>query len=194
MVSVLDRVTDGNEQLQPLSSVQIVFVAVLRKRNTSYQLHDEIGASPASPAERRNRRCTRVQHLGDVWVIHHRQGLPFGLESGDDLLCVHAEFDNLQRHLAAHRIFLLGHVDDAEAAFPQKLEQFVATDGCARALAHSQVRVKGRSFQVGCRRTEKRVGLVVGLQQRFNPRAQSGVAAAGAVQIAGTLGRSLSLS
>ena len=44
-------------------------------------------------------------------MVHHRQSLPLGLEPGDDLPGVHAGLDDLQRHPAADRFLLLGHVD-----------------------------------------------------------------------------------
>ena len=44
-------------------------------------------------------------------VLHQRQGLALGLEAHDDFLGVHAELDDLQRHLALHRLGLLGHPD-----------------------------------------------------------------------------------
>ena len=58
-------------------------------------------------------------------MIHHRQRLPLLLEARDDLLRVHAELDDLQRHAPPHRLLLLGHPDDAEAAFADLLEQLV---------------------------------------------------------------------
>ena len=44
------------------------------------------------------------------------------------------ELDDLERHAAAHRLLLLGHVDDAAAAFADLLEQFVAADAVAHSL------------------------------------------------------------
>ena len=76
-----------------------------------------------------------VEHLGDVRMVHQRQGLPLGLEAGDHLPGVHARLDDLQRHLAADRLLLLGHEDDAHAAFADLLQQLVGADeraGAAR--------------------------------------------------------------
>ena len=39
-----------------------------------------------------------VEHLGDVGMVHHGQGLFFGLEPGDDLPAVHARLDDFQGH------------------------------------------------------------------------------------------------
>ena len=45
-----------------------------------------------------------VEDAGDVDVVHHRQGLPLGLEAGDDLAAVHARLDDLEGDLALHRL------------------------------------------------------------------------------------------
>ena len=70
-------------------------VAVLGDRDAADQLHDEVGPARVGGAG--------VEHLGDVGVVHQRQGLPLGLEAGDDLPRVHARLDDLQGHLAADR-------------------------------------------------------------------------------------------
>ena len=50
-------------------------------------------------------------------------------------LRVHAELDDLERHAAAHRLLLLGHVNHAAAAFADLLQQLVAADPVARLFA-----------------------------------------------------------
>ncbi len=75
---------------------ELVLVAVVGDRHALDQLHDEVG--PAG------RRRAGVEHLGDVRVVHQRQGLPLGLEAGDDLARVHARLDDLERDLAPDRL------------------------------------------------------------------------------------------
>ena len=75
-----------------------------------------------------------IEHPGDVGMVHHRQRLPLGLEAGDHLPRVHARLDDLQRHLAADGLRLLGHVDQAHAAFADLLQQLVGADDRARAV------------------------------------------------------------
>jgi hypothetical protein len=65
-------------------------------------------------------------------MVHHRQGLPFGLEARDDLPATHAGLDDLERDAAADRLGLLGHVDGAHASFADLLEQLVRTDDSSR--------------------------------------------------------------
>ena len=64
-------------------------------------------------------------------MIHHGQRLPLGFEAGDDLLRVHAQLDDLERHAAAHRFLLLGHVNHAAAALADLFQQFVAANPVA---------------------------------------------------------------
>ena len=91
LMGMLDRLANGDEQLQPLPRREVVLVAVLGDRHASDQVHDEV--RPAG------RWSSGVQHVGDVGVVHQRQGLPLGLEAGDDLPGVHPRLDELDRHL-----------------------------------------------------------------------------------------------
>jgi hypothetical protein len=67
-------------------------------------------------------------------MVHHRQRLPLGLEAGDHLSRVHAGLDDLERHLAADRLGLFGHVDDAKTPFANLLKKLVGADLSAGAL------------------------------------------------------------
>ncbi len=73
-------------------------------------------------------------------MIHQGQGLPLGLEAGDDLLGVHAGFDELDGDQSLDRLGLLGHPDRAHAAFADRLDQLVGADdgtgGFATGLVH----------------------------------------------------------
>ena len=57
---------------------RLFLVAVLGDGETPFdQFHHEVGPTGfGGPG---------VEHLGDVGVVHHGQGLPLGLEAGDDL-------------------------------------------------------------------------------------------------------------
>ena len=100
----------------------------------SHQFHDEVTAGPLSVVP-------RIEHLGDVRMIHHRQRLPLRLEPGDDLLGVHPQLDDLERHPPPHRLGLLGHIDHAAAAFTDALQQFVAAERLATASSMSWILV-----------------------------------------------------
>ena len=134
------------------------------------EFHDEEG-----PAKLRR---TGVEDLGDVRVLHHRERLPLLLEAGDDFLRVHAELDDLQRHAPPHRLLLLGHPHDAEAALADLLEELVRPDPITRFLglqprefALDLGRMRGVRFQKIARR-------VVRLQQPAHVRDEQRVIAA----------------
>ena len=74
---------------------QVFLIAVLGDRHALDQFHDEIRPAAVGRAG--------VEHLGDVGVVHQGQGLPFGLEAGDDLAAVHARLDDLQSDPALDR-------------------------------------------------------------------------------------------
>ena len=120
LVGVLDRPADRDEQLQPLAGRELGFVAVLGDRDAVDQLHHEEGPAGAGGPG--------VEDFGDVGMVHQGQRLALGLEPGDDLAGVHAGLDDLERDLAADGRLLLGHVDDAHAAFADLLEQLVRSD------------------------------------------------------------------
>ena len=71
-----------------------------------------------------------IVNLGDIRVVHQRQRLPLRFEARDDLACVHASFDDLERDFALHRLGLFGHEDDAEAPRADFLEEFVTANYC----------------------------------------------------------------
>ena len=58
-------------------------------------------------------------------VRHQGQRLPLRLEAGDHLARIHARLKDLEGNLAADRLLLLGHEDDAKAAFADLLQQLI---------------------------------------------------------------------
>ncbi len=81
------RVTNRYEQVQPPLRRQALPVTVVGDGHAFDQLHDEVGA-PAF-------RCPRVEHAGDVGMVHQRQGLLLRRKPGDYLASVHARLDDL---------------------------------------------------------------------------------------------------
>jgi hypothetical protein len=119
-VGVLHGLADRDEQLESLSRRKVVGVAILGDRNTLDEFHHEVRAT--------GRRRASVEHLRDIWMIHDRQRLSLCFEPGDNLAAVHARFENLESDLPAHRLRLLGHEHDAEAALADLLQQLVWPD------------------------------------------------------------------
>ena len=163
------------KKLQALWNAELVLVAVLGDGDALHQFHHEVGPAGVGRAG--------IEDLGDVGMVHHRQRLPLGLEAGDDLPRVHAELDDLERHPAADRLFLLGHEHDAEAAFADLFQQLVAADLRAGAFAEADEGDGGLVGFVG--ELEEAAGRIVGGEQGLDAFAQCGIAAAGLVEIRG---------
>ena len=67
-------------------------------------------------------------------MVHECQGLALGIEAGDHLPGVHAGLEDLEGHLAADRLLLLGHKHQAEAPLADLFQQLVGTDDRPRVL------------------------------------------------------------
>ncbi len=170
-MGVLDRLADRHEQPQALARRQAVVVAVLGDRHTVDQLHDEI--RPAGF------RGPGIEDAGDVDMVHHGQGLPLGLEAGDDLAAVHARLDDLEGDLALDGMRLLGHEDGAHAALADLLQQLVRADDRARRFLGRLSR-GGRAARS---RFEERPQPLLMPQEVLDFAAQCVVAAAGRCQV-----------
>ena len=123
LVSVLDRLTHRHEQFQPLPRCELSGVAIFGDRRSFHQLHNEVGPTALGGP--------RIKHPGDIGMIHHRQCLPFGLETGQHGLRVHPGLDHLDRDRPLHGFSLLGHEDAAHPTLADLLDQLVlaAEDG-----------------------------------------------------------------
>jgi hypothetical protein len=152
---------------------EAVVVAEFRDRHAVDEFHHEKRAPGIGGAG--------VEHARDVRMVHHRERLALGLETGDDLPRVHAELDDLQRDAAPHRCGLLGEVNDAAAALADFAHERVAADHVAGFfLGERGHRRKRRALDGGG--FEKRAGGVVAREQGVDAGAQRGIAGAGAVE------------
>ena len=113
-------------------------------------------------------------------VVHQSQGLPLGLEPGDDGVRVHSRLDDLQSHFAPNRPLLLGHVDDAEAAFPDLLEQLVSPNFVPWAFADPRLFNGRRRFWGGLQEV---LFLLVDFEERFDAFAERLVPGADLVEV-----------
>ncbi len=117
LMCMLHGRADPAEQVQTLEQPQVVLVAVTRERDALDQLHhEERPAAFGRPG---------VEELGDVRVVHERQGLPLRLEPGQHGLRVEPRLDQLERHCALHWFGLLGEIDRAHAPLADLLAQLV---------------------------------------------------------------------
>ena len=148
LMGVLHGAADLGQQLQTLARAEIALVAELGDWHAADEFHDEVrptrGKGDRSNLPGRPGGCcaqigpvpfsapgfgaARIEHFGDIGMIHQRQHLPLGLEAGDDLTAVHARLDDLQGDFALDRRCLLGHEDGSHAAHAQLLQQLVGTD------------------------------------------------------------------
>jgi len=178
LVRVLDRGTDLVEQQQAVPQREVAPVAVAGDRLSPDQLHDEV--RPAAC------RRPRVEDARDPRVVHHGERLPLGVEPRDDLARVHPELDDLERHLAAHRLFLLGAEDPAEASLAEDLDQPVRPDDRSRGLGQTA----GIGARARLRLAPRRDGRCVDAGGDFRKselpldrRAKLGIAPAGLIEI-----------
>ena len=112
-----------DEQFEAFADTELLLVAEVGDGHALDQFHDEVGSARG--------RLAAVEDPGDVGMVHEGQGLAFGLEAGDHLARVHAGLEHLEGHLAAQRLLLLGHEDDAEAALADLFQQLVGADAGA---------------------------------------------------------------
>ncbi len=111
--------------------------------------------------------------------------LPFRVEPGHDLAGVHARLDDFERDLTLHGFLLLSDEHQTEATLPNLFLELVRPDLGAGALGETLTDRRtdiGRRFQF-----EQTVGVVVGLEEDFDPPLQLKVAAAGLFQKASAL-------
>ena len=120
LMGVLDCVADLNEQVETLVDTQPLAIAMLGDRDSRNVLHDEV--RPAIIAH------PRVEDPGHARMVHHGQCLTLGLETGDDLLRIHAQLDDFEGDSALDGLGLLGEVDDAHPALADLLKDPVRTD------------------------------------------------------------------
>ncbi len=122
-------------------------------------------------------------------MIHHGQRLAFRLEPRDDGLGVHPELDDLERDASANRFLLLGHVNDATAAFADLLQKFVAANTVARLLGRDQRKTDrpAQSSGNGVRAFEAVARFFAGLNEFFDALSQGSIAGARPIKVCGTL-------
>ena len=171
----------GDEELQPLARRELVLVAVVGDGDAADQFHHEVGPAALGGAG--------VEHAGDVGMVHQGQRLPLGLEAGDHVAGVHARLDDLEGHLAADGLLLLGDEDQAKAPFADLLHQLVGADGRADLLADRFAEL--RRSQGGSQLVERSVRLAVGAEQVFDPLPESRIASARPLEKRSPLGRVL---
>src|SRR3954464_8392717 len=103
------RIANLKKQQQSLLERQLVFVAELRDRAARDTLHHEIRSTHISGAG--------IKHLGDVRVIHPRQGLALRVKPCNDFARIETWLDQLQRDDPADGVTLLDLVNASKPTF-----------------------------------------------------------------------------
>ena len=183
---VLDRLADLDEEIESFLGAEVVLVAVVGDADAPDQFHHEVGLAGVGGS--------RIEHPGDVRMIHHRQRLPLSLEPGDDHFGVHAQLDDLERDAAADRLGLLGDIDHAVPAFTDLLQKFVRAERATHGFVRFIGEIAHVAGPVGDARVRNRGGLFVRGKQRFEALAQGGVAVAGGLEERGAFGNGPSQS
>ena len=78
-------------------------------------------------------------------MVHQGERLTLGFETRNDLSRIHPRLEDFQRNLTAHGLNLFGHVNDAEPAFANLLEQPVRTDDGSRSFEQGHSMLHGWS-------------------------------------------------
>ncbi len=149
LVGVLDGLAELHEQVQALLDVELVPVAVLGDGHAGDVLHHEVRSAILGRSG--------VEDLGHTGVVHHGQRLSLGLEPGDDLPGVHAQFDDLEGHAATDRFRLLSQVDHAHPALAEAFENLVPADPLRQTMvARTVIRLPRDGFFRRIGRTVRR--------------------------------------
>jgi len=122
-MGVLDRVADLDEQRNAVGGGEVVFVAVFGDWDAAYQLHDEVGRPASVAPASRTRAMFGWSMSASAWRSASKRATTSFVSM--------PSFDNLEGDAAAHRLFLLGHVDGAATAFTNLLKQLVWADAVA---------------------------------------------------------------
>ena len=128
-------------------------ITVVGDRHTADQLHHEVGAAGGG--------ASRVEHAGDIRVIHQGQSLALGLEPSDHVAGIHPRLQDLERDLATDRLGLVGDENQPESAladlFHQPIRPDPVTDFRWRRASVGRVVIAGHR-QVGRLPVEQVVG------------------------------------
>ena len=126
-MGVLDRLAHRDEQFEPLRGRQPAGIAELCDRRPLHQFHHEV----RSPI----RRGTCVEYLRNIRVVHHREGLPFGLEAAQHAPRIHTGFNQFECDPPFDRFKLVCDPHLAHTPFANLLQQLVSSrDNTARLL------------------------------------------------------------
>jgi len=118
VVGVLDAIADADEELEAFADGEFVEIAVIGDGDAGDVFHHEVRSTFGCGA------C--IEDFGNGGMLHQGEGLPLGLEAGNNLAGVHADFDELHGDTAIDGHLLLSAPDLAHAAFADEVQHLVA--------------------------------------------------------------------
>src|SRR6266404_7871611 len=152
-----------------------MLIAVFRDLDPTDELHDKVGAARFGRP--------RIKHLGNVGVVHQRQGLSLGFKPGDHALGVHSRLDDFQGDPPSDRLLLFRHVNHPASALTYLLEQFVMANAVTPFFCHRK-HLSSSFWWPLRRRSAKEVAcLFVSLYQGFHSASELAVSFASLAQI-----------
>jgi len=128
LMRVLHGVANLDHEFETFAQRKLVLIAVIGDANATHQFHHEVRASAIGGSS--------VEHLRDVRMIHHRQGLALGFEARDHLTAVHAGLDHLEGYTASDGFFLFRDVNGTPTAFANLFAQLVPVNRVPGLLSH----------------------------------------------------------
>ena len=179
LMGVLNRVADGNEQFESLFGCEAVVVAVLRDGDALDQFHDEVGRRPSVAPASSTLAMFGWSMRARAWRSASKRAMTCRLSMPGLMI--------LRATLRRTRLLLLGHEDDAHAAFADLLQEFVRADHRAGPLRQ---RIIHGGPQAG--RADVFVDTaepVVHREQVIDLLAQPLITCTGLVKVGGTFGR-----
>ena len=158
LVRVLHRLDDREKHLQALAQGQEMGGAVPVQGDSVDSFHDEVRTAVFGFAG--------VEDARDIRVIENRERLPLGFETSKNFARVHPRLDEFDRDRTLDRLILLGGVDDAHAAFPERVQNSKRTDSS---------RVRDVGSRRGCALEEGRAGGLGMFEESFDVTAKTRV-------------------
>src|SRR5262249_31491701 len=160
----------------PFPCGKAVIITILGDGNPADELHDEVRTSLF--------RGPGVEDPGDMGMVHERQRLTLGLETGNHGTAIHAGLDNLQSNPAPDRLLLLGDKNKSHAPFANLFHELIGADDPADVFGNETSDSGGR-LEIPL--TQEGSGLLMGLEQRFDLKSQRRFSRASLLQIRLTL-------
>ena len=127
LMGVFDCPAHLDQEGDPGFNRQRMGVAVTGDGFALHEIHHEVRPSIGTGS--------RVKNLGNVRVIHHRQGLSFDFEPADDTPGIHAQLENFERNRPLNGILLLHPINRTSSPFSHQVDETVGAYHISRTFS-----------------------------------------------------------